>query len=224
MIRILGLLLCSQAALAAPPATIDFTVGPAWAGAPVHFEAHNLKPFADVAIVASVGTTNRPTCPPILRGTCLDISGRPTILTRVKANASGSVLITLQPQLQTGDTEFQLISHFQGSIQLSDVEFVRVMDPHVEDQDQDGLTDFEEITRWQTDPFLEDSDRDGVWDIDEVHYGSDPWNRDTDADGIIDGDERIVGTDPLSADTDGDGVSDLDELRASTNPRDATSF
>ena len=42
------------------------------------------------------------------------------------------------------------------------------------DSDNDGLTDNEEITLWNTDPLIEDTDKDGYRDGDEVDNGFNP--------------------------------------------------
>jgi len=71
---------------------------------------------------------------------------------------------------------------------------------------------------------LEDSDNDGVNDKDEVEtYGTNPNVRDSDNDGMIDGQEILNGTDPLSADSDGDGYSDGEESQKS-DPLDPNSI
>lgn len=42
------------------------------------------------------------------------------------------------------------------------------------DTDGDGLTDWDELSIYQTSPYLEDSDSDGVIDKDEINKGTDP--------------------------------------------------
>jgi hypothetical protein len=54
-----------------------------------------------------------------------------------------------------------------------------------------------------------DDDDDGLSDADEVgKYCTDPFDRDSDDDGIEDGAEIKAGTNPRSSDTDGDGLKD----------------
>jgi outer membrane protein OmpA-like peptidoglycan-associated protein len=87
-------------------------------------------------------------------------------------------------------------------------------DPNKADTDDDGLSDFEEVTKLKTSPVKADTDGDGLKDGDEVvKYKTDPLKADTDGDGLNDGDEVVkYRTDPLKADTDGDGLNDSDEV------------
>ncbi len=101
-------------------------------------------------------------------------------------------------------------------------EVVDVDDPDGDD-DNDGLTNGEEINIYGTDPGLSDTDGDGLNDGDEVNtYNTNPGNNDTDDDGLSDGDEiNTHGTDPNDGDSDDDGLSDGDEINTySTNPSD----
>jgi outer membrane protein OmpA-like peptidoglycan-associated protein len=94
-------------------------------------------------------------------------------------------------------------------------------DPHKADTDGDGLSDGDEVKKYNTNPLKVDSDGDGLSDYDEVmKYKTDPNKADTDGDGLNDGDEILkYKTDPLKADTDGDGLSDGDEvLKYKTDP------
>jgi len=74
-----------------------------------------------------------------------------------------------------------------------------------------------------------DDDNDGLSDVDEVTvYGTNPLDVDTDGDSVDDGTEVSVGSDPtgpddLNDDSDGDGVSNLGEYRLGTNPFDPAS-
>jgi hypothetical protein len=89
-------------------------------------------------------------------------------------------------------------------------------DPDGDDFDYDYLTNWEEVSVYQTNPLKDDTDEDGLWDDYEVfgYYGNtDPNDWDTDDDGISDGDEVwYYGSDPTSTDSDGDGLSDADEV------------
>ncbi|WP_367390798.1 hypothetical protein [Lewinella sp. LCG006] len=100
------------------------------------------------------------------------------------------------------------------------------------DQDDDGLTNDEEITAG-TDPTNPDSDGDGLNDGEEVTGTDDPstpivatgtsdandacdpnpaaGSCDQDMDGLTNEEEVLAGTDPTIADTDGDGINDGDE-------------
>ncbi len=93
--------------------------------------------------------------------------------------------------------------------------------PKVADTDGDGLSDGDEVKKYNTNPLKADTDGDGLSDGDEVlKYHTDPLKADTDGDGLSDGDEVLkYHTDPLKADTDGDGLSDGDEvLKYHTDP------
>jgi hypothetical protein len=89
------------------------------------------------------------------------------------------------------------------------------------DNDKDGILD----------PQDPDDDNDGLSDLDEIFkYGTNPLLADTDGDGYSDADEIARGTDPLDAtsfpsnDTDNDGFSDELEGRYGTDPRNSKSF
>ena len=85
------------------------------------------------------------------------------------------------------------------------------------DDDNDGLTDTEEISKG-TNPLNPDTDGDGLKDGDEITRGTDPLNPDTDGDGLKDGDEVKNGLNPISKDTDGDGIEDKQEITIGTDP------
>lgn len=69
------------------------------------------------------------------------------------------------------------------------------------DSDDDGLSNKREIAL-ETDPVLLDTDNDGLSDGDEVNkYNTDPLKADTDGDGINDSDEIYLGLDPLNPNT-----------------------
>lgn len=89
------------------------------------------------------------------------------------------------------------------------------------DSDGDGLSDYDEVMTHKTNPNLADTDGDGLNDYDEVmKYKTNPVKADTDGDGLNDGDEVLkYKTDPLKADTDSDGLNDGDEvLKHKTDP------
>jgi hypothetical protein len=65
------------------------------------------------------------------------------------------------------------------------------------DSDGDGLSDFDEVTKYNTDPFKADTDNDGLTDGLEIELGTNPFERDTDKGGVDDGIEVLIdGTDP----------------------------
>ncbi len=67
------------------------------------------------------------------------------------------------------------------------------------DTDEDGLSDYDELSTYSTDPSKSDTDGDGLNDYSEViTYKTDPNSSDTDGDGYDDGQEIQIGTDPLS--------------------------
>jgi hypothetical protein len=68
------------------------------------------------------------------------------------------------------------------------------------DDDNDGLSDADELTIYFTDPLLSDSDGDNVLDGVEVTNGTNPNNTDTDGDGVTDD----VDVEPLSFNVSGD--------------------
>jgi hypothetical protein len=94
-------------------------------------------------------------------------------------------------------------------------------DPTVQDTDQDGLRDDDEVYIYSTNPTIADTDVDGISDHDEIiRSNTSPTVSDSDADGLIDGEEILsAGTDPNNPDSDGDGISDGDEINIHlTNP------
>ena len=96
------------------------------------------------------------------------------------------------------------------------------LDDNLEDMDEDGLNNEKEY-KAGTSPIKEDSDQDGLSDGEEVNkYQTDPLKEDTDGDGLSDGDEILLGLDPLKKDTDGDGVIDSKEEKEQTVTADFT--
>jgi len=64
----------------------------------------------------------------------------------------------------------------------------------INDSDNDGLDDYEEIMIYHSYPLINDSDQDGLLDGDEVKiYGTNPLSNDTDGDSFTDYQEVIVG-------------------------------
>ncbi len=86
-------------------------------------------------------------------------------------------------------------------------------DPYLADTDNDGLSDYFEISisspGHELDPLLQDSPCDSV--------GDNPWP-DTDLDGLTDCEEYVKGTDRRMVDTDADGIPDGIEFAMGTNP------
>jgi len=85
------------------------------------------------------------------------------------------------------------------------------------DTDNDGITDGDEVKKYNSDPSKTDTDGDGLSDYDEITiYKTNPSSIDTDSDMLFDNEEIFVyKTDPLIAvDTDGDGLTDGSEVKA----------
>lgn len=104
-------------------------------------------------------------------------------------------------------------------------------DPFGDDFDNDGLSNWDEVSLYGTDPFNPDTDGDGLPDGWEVQHGFDPNDDgsvdvengpdgDPDGDGLSNLDEFIHGTDPHNPDSDGDGISDGGEVDQGTDPND----
>lgn len=103
-------------------------------------------------------------------------------------------------------------------------------DPNKDDTDQDGLSDFAELTITSTSPTMadtdnngtadgeEDLDNDGLTNLQEVAMGTDPGKADSDVDTLPDGEEVERGTDPTKEDTDADGISDPVEIKLGLDP------
>ena len=94
--------------------------------------------------------------------------------------------------------------------------------PRMNDTDQDGLSDYQEIFVHKTSPVSNDTDLDGMNDYDELYvYGTSPFDQDSDDDRLLDGEELLIGTNPALFDTDEDGVGDGQEIKDGTNPLNA---
>jgi hypothetical protein len=93
------------------------------------------------------------------------------------------------------------------------------------DDDNDGLSNRDEVNVHGTNPNSADSDGGGLADGYEVANGFDPNTAgddrsDPDGDRLDNVGERTAGTDPHAADTDGDGFGDGQEVAAGTDPLD----
>jgi len=93
------------------------------------------------------------------------------------------------------------------------------------DSDNDGLTDYEEKTIYQTFWYDNDTDNDGFMDGNEVANGYSPKqadlkmaDADTDNDGLNDDWEIKLGTNLMIRDTDGDGYLDGSEVYHGFSP------
>ncbi len=108
------------------------------------------------------------------------------------------------------------------SVQISHAESV--------DQDNDGLTDEQELSIYGTDPVLADTDGDSYLDGEEVKNNYSPLvgerklakDLDTDKDGLPDDWEMKLGTNVKNPDTDGDGFKDGEEVTSSHSPLSAS--
>lgn len=98
------------------------------------------------------------------------------------------------------------------------------------DTDNDGLSDYDELTKTGTSPLRADTDGDGISDKDsdedldglsnyeELKLNSNPLSKDTDNDGLDDYQETVYGTNINNADTDNDGASDGWEIENGYDP------
>ncbi|MDP8247207.1 MAG: C25 family cysteine peptidase [Candidatus Tritonobacter lacicola] len=94
------------------------------------------------------------------------------------------------------------------------------LDPAADD-DQDGLTNKDEVLTSGTNPLLADTDDDKLSDYDELSvYNTDPLDADTDHDGLPDGSEIQNGCDPTLPDSDNDGYTDFVEVMCGSSPTD----
>lgn len=101
------------------------------------------------------------------------------------------------------------------------VELVMNMNPQSTDNDEDKISDYDELLVYATNPNARDSDGDGITDYEEIFmYLTNPNSIDSDKDGITDYEEILTyHTDPNKKDTDGDTFSDYEEIMQKTNPR-----
>ena len=92
------------------------------------------------------------------------------------------------------------------------------------DSDHDKLLDGDEA-RYGTDPLKSDTDDDGLTDYDEISvYGTNPLDADSDQDGLADGGEIARSTDPRDSDSDDDGFLDGVEVSKNTDPLNPASY
>ncbi len=90
------------------------------------------------------------------------------------------------------------------------------------DEDNDMLSNYEEVVIYQTDPYWEDTDGDHLLDEEEVNlFHTNPAKYDSDEDELCDFDEFIYETDPMNPDTDGDGLLDGNEIKYGFDPKTA---
>jgi hypothetical protein len=157
-------------------------------------------------------------------------------------NGGTYLLDTIVPLTATPDPGY-IFSEWSGDasgtdnplsvLMNSDKTITATFGPDTSDDDDDGLTNYQEIVEKGTNPTLPDTDGDNVKDGDDAFpLDINEWldtdgdgigdNADTDddGDGLSDEDEiHIHGTNPKRADSDGDGLSDPAELLTHlTNP------
>lgn len=97
----------------------------------------------------------------------------------------------------------------------------------MQDSDSDGLSDYDERSRYGTDPLNQDSDGDGYLDGVEIAHGYSPrfgdkkklTDVDSDSDGLNDAFEGAFGSNSTQRDTDGDGYDDYREIANGYDPR-----
>lgn len=96
----------------------------------------------------------------------------------------------------------------------------------INDSDNDGVNDFDEVNIYRTDPLKNDTDGDGFLDKEELITGYSPHNlkkvkledNDYDNDGLSDRMELNFHTDLSNPDTDGDGHKDGGEIKYGYDP------
>lgn len=115
---------------------------------------------------------------------------------------------------------------FKGRSQsLYDYYPITIYDP-AGDDDNDGLSNGDEVSVYGTDPLIADTDKDGLSDGDEVNlHKTNPLSSDTDSDQMPDAWEINHNLNPLvddaAADLDGDGLTNLEEFNLKTDPENA---
>jgi hypothetical protein len=104
--------------------------------------------------------------------------------------------------------------NLHGALAFADNDADGIPDATDPDDDNDGLSDLDEINDIGTDPLVADTDGDGLADGFEVNYRPNPADTYTPAWDL----------NPLVVDTDGDGFKDGMELDAGYDPLDVADF
>lgn len=99
------------------------------------------------------------------------------------------------------------------------------INPYQQDYDQDGLSNWSEVSVHQTNPLDWDYDQDRISDGWEVQYALDPNDAndaglDPDRDGLTNHEEFLNGTNPNDADSDDDQITDGGEVDQGSDPND----
>ncbi|HUX98192.1 MAG TPA: hypothetical protein VMV49_01440, partial [Candidatus Deferrimicrobium sp.] len=94
------------------------------------------------------------------------------------------------------------------------------------DDDNDNLTDFQEVILFKTNQFLIDSDHDNISDTAELFaYGTNPTWRDTDNDNLTDWQEIFYfHTNATNPNTDGDYLTDGEDVELGLDPTDPDTY
>jgi hypothetical protein len=157
----------------APPPAYDLTVSAThlWIGAPATFTIEGMQPGARYGLFASdVDSEGEVFCPDFMLGECADLAGLVFRIGGGFADADGraEVHVTVPPSAVAADIVVQALSLEGNAWYLTPVTPERLIDPMLEDQDGDGLTDYDELVVHGTDPLLDDTDGDGVLDGEQV--------------------------------------------------------
>lgn len=119
-------------------------------------------------------------------------------------------LARAQPELEILEV---LAFYVQGDGQVDDVKLHTA--PPAVDTDNDGISDENEESIYQTDPYSFDTDSDGIADGIELIFWEENWNVDTDNDGLIN---------LLDPDSDEDGTNDGIEIDKHSDPLNPASM
>ncbi len=94
------------------------------------------------------------------------------------------------------------------------------LNPSLQDNDGDGINDYDEIFVYGTNPLKTDTDGDGMPDVWEIAYGLNPLvndgNEDADLDGLSNLEEYQAGTDPQARFTGGSPANDLQRVKGAS--------